>query len=146
MAYPILKNLNFNEEKIKHIQECIISHRYKTENKPKSKEAKILFDADKLDTIGTIGLARAFIWIGKNNAHIYRKVDLNEYIKENLNGKINGRIQDTSKHSINLEYEIKYKFIIDKLHSEKAKEIGRKRLTYFKEFLNNLEKEVNGES
>jgi len=145
MALPILKNLNFSEDKIKHIQECIISHRYRTGNKPKSKEAEILFDSDKLDTIGTIGLARCFVWVGRNNAHIYRDVNIEEYIKENLNGNINGRIQDKTKHSVNIEYETKLKFIIDKLHTRKAKEIGKERLDYFKKFLERLEKEIKGE-
>ncbi|MFH1325997.1 MAG: hypothetical protein ABIH48_00830 [Candidatus Falkowbacteria bacterium] len=36
---------------------------------------KILFDADKLDSLGAIGVARAYIWIGKNRANIYKKVD-----------------------------------------------------------------------
>jgi uncharacterized protein len=98
-----------------------------------------------LDTIGTIGLARCFVWVGKNNAHIYCKVNLDEYIKDNLCGKINGRIQDASKHSVNIEYETKLKFIVDKLHTKKAKEIGKERIDYFKSFLDRLEKEINGD-
>ena len=100
MAKPILNNLGYSKDKIKHIQDCIISHRYRTENKPQTKEAKIVFDADKLETVGAIGIARAFVWTGKNNAHIYKKVDIDKYAKENLGGKINGRIQDKTKHSL----------------------------------------------
>jgi len=145
MAYSILKNLDFTEDKIKHIQDCIITHRYRTGNIPQTKEAEILFDADKLDTIGVVGLARCFIWVGKNNAYLYRKVDIEDYIKENLGGSIKGRIQDASKHSVNIEYETKLKFIVDKLHTNKAKEIGKERIEYFKNFLDKLEKEINGE-
>jgi uncharacterized protein len=145
MAEEILKKLKFPNDKIQHVKECILTHRYRTGNIPQTLEAEILFDADKLDTIGTIGLARCFVWVGKNNAHIYRKVNLEDYIKENLNGKINGRIQDASKHSVNIEYETKLKFIVDKLHTEKAKEIGKERIDYFKSFLDRLEKEINGE-
>lgn len=145
MAEQILKKFNFPEDKIKHIQDCIITHRYRTGNLPKTLEAKILFDADKLDTIGTIGLARCFVWVGKNNAQIYRKVNLNDYIKENLGGSIKGRIQDASKHSVNIEYETKLKFIVEKLHTQKAKKIGKERLDYFKNFLEKLEKEINGD-
>lgn len=145
MAAPILKNLNFSEDKIKHIQDCIISHRYKTENKPKSIEAKILFDADKLDSIGAIGIARSFCWVGKNNANIYRKPNINEYVKENMNGKINGRIQDKTKHSPQIEFAVKSKFLIDKLFTKTAKEICRERIIFFENFLNRLEQEINGE-
>jgi len=66
-------------------------------------------------------------------------------MKENLSGKINGRIQDKTKHSFQIEYETKIKFIADKLYTEKAKEIGKKRIEYFKSFLDNLEKEIRGE-
>jgi len=145
MAEPILQQMGYSAEKIKHIQDCIISHRFKTENKPKTIEAKILFDADKLDANGAIGLARMFIWIQNNKAHIYRKVNIDDYIKENLCGKINGRIQDKSKHSPQIEYEIKIKFLIDRLHTETAKEICKDRSAFFKEFLDRLEKEINGQ-
>ena len=35
---------------------------------PETLEAKILYDADKLDAIGAIGIGRTFVWTGKNNA------------------------------------------------------------------------------
>ncbi|OYT32331.1 phosphohydrolase [Candidatus Woesearchaeota archaeon] len=145
MAVPILKNLGFSDDKIKHVQECIVSHRYRTGHKPKTKEAQILFDADKLDTLGAIGVARAFVWVGRNNAKIYADYDLEEYVKNNLGGEINGRIQDKTKHSPQIEFETKLKFLQDKLHTRKAKEICKERLEFFKSFLNRLEKEVKGE-
>lgn len=146
MAGPILREFRVSENRIKHIQDCIISHRYKTENQPKTIEAKILFDADKLDAIGAIGIARAFVWVGNNKAKIYYKPEsLEQYIKENLNGKINGRIQDKSKHSFQIEFETKIKFIVDKLYTEKAKELGKERTKFFKDFLDRLEKETRGE-
>jgi len=110
MAEPILRDLDFSEDKIKHIKECIISHRYKTDNRPKTEEAKILFDADKLDALGALGIARDFVWIGRNKAKIYSKADIEEYIKDNLvGGKINGRIKDKTRHSPQIEFEIKQK-------------------------------------
>ena len=146
MAAPILENLDFPSEKIKHIQDCIISHRYKNKREPETIEAKILFDADKLDTLGAIGAARSFIWIGKNNAHIFRKVNLEEYIKENIEGgRISGRIKDKTKHSTQIEYEIKYKFLADKMYIKKGKEIAKERTKYLKSFLDRLEREINGE-
>lgn len=146
MAVPILQELGFPEEKIQHVKECITSHRYKTENKPKTKEAQILFDADKLDAIGAIGVARGFVWIGRNNAKIYRKVNLDEYAKENLvGGKIDGRIKDKSKHCPQVEFETKIKFLADRMHTAKGKALAKERLDFSKSFLERLEKEVNGE-
>jgi uncharacterized protein len=147
MAGPILKKLRFSPGKIKHIQECIISHRFKTENRPKTKEAEILFDADKIDAIGATGIARGFVWVGRNNAKIYTDInDIDKYIKNNLvGGKINGRIQDKTKHSPQIEFEIKLKFIADKLYTKKAKKIAKERIKFLKDFLDRLEREVKGE-
>lgn len=145
MAVPILKNLGFSEEKIKHIQDCIVSHRYRTGNEPKTKEAQILFDVDKLDVVGAIGIARSFVWVGRNNAKIYADANIDEYIKDNLGGKINGRIQDKTKHSPQIEFETKLRFLTDKLYTIKAKEMCKERLEFYRSFLDRLEKEINGE-
>lgn len=147
MAKPILEKFGFSDDKIKHIQECILSHRYRTNNKPETIEAKIVHDADKLETVGAIGIARAFSWTGKHKAKIYKKVaSIEEYAKENLTeGKINGRIIDKSKHSVHINYETKDKFLLDNLYTESSKRIGKERMTYFKEFLDRLDKEVSGE-
>lgn len=144
MCVPILEEVNFPVEKIKHVQVCIISHRYRTGYIPQTKEAQILFDADKLDTIGAIGIARSFIWVGRNNAKIYSDVDIEKYVEDNLGGKINGRIQDKTKHSPQIEYKTKLKYLAEKLHTDKAKEICKKRTEYFENFLKRLEQEIKG--
>ena len=145
MAVPILKDLGFPDEKIRHIQDCIASHRYRTGDKPETKEAQILFDADKLDSLGAIGIARSFVWVGRNNAKIYTNGDIEEYIRNNLGGDINGRIQDKTKHSPQIEFETKLKFLVDSLYTEKAKETGKERAEFYKKFLDRLEREINGD-
>lgn len=144
ICVPILKEISFPAKKIKHVQDCIISHRYRTGHTPKTREAQILFDADKLDTIGAIGIARSFVWVGRNNARIYSNVDINKYIEENLGGKINGRIQDKTKHSPQIEYKTKLKFLAEKLYTDKAKEICKERIEFFENFLKRLEQEIRG--
>lgn len=144
MVEPILNNLGYSKDKIKHIQDCIISHRYRTENKPKTKEAKIIFDADKLETVGAIGIARAFVWVGRNNAHIYKNADINEYVKKNLGGKINGRIQDKTKHSPQINWETKDKHILNYLYTDKAKQVAKDRMIFSENFFKRLEGEING--
>ena len=147
MARPILEKFEMSPDKIKHVQECILSHRYRTHNKPETIEAKIVHDADKLETVGAIGIARAFSWIGKHRARIYKKVDsIEDYAKENLSGgEIKGRIMDKSKHSVWINYETKDKFLLENLYTESAKKIGQDRLAYYKDFLDRLDREVAGE-
>jgi len=146
MAEPILRDLGYEENKIKHIQDCILSHRYRNNREPKTKEAEIIFDADKLEVLGAIGIARAFVWTGKNRSNIYKKVDdIEEYAKENLGGSIKGRIQDKTKHSPQINWETKDKYIIDILHTDTAKEIAKERMKFSIEFFDRLEKEIEGE-
>lgn len=145
LCVPILKKVDFPNEKISRVQECIASHRSRSENDQKTIEAKILFDADKLDGLGAIGMARAFIWVGENGAQMYRDIDAETYAKENLGGKLNGRIRDKTRHSPQLEYKTRTIFIIEKLHTAQAKKIGKERLAYLENFLKRLEREIKGE-
>jgi uncharacterized protein len=145
IAEPILRELGFAEDEIKHICDCIVTHRYRTDNKPQTKEAEIVFDADKLETVGAVGISRMMAWVGKNRASIYRDVDVDEYAKENLGGLIKGRIRDKSKHSPQIQWKTKDKFILDFLHTDKAKEIARERLAFSEMFLERLEKEIKGD-
>lgn len=146
MAEKILRNLGYQEEKIKQIRHCIIAHRFRSGNEPKTKEAKILFDADKLDVLGAIGVARSLAIAGRYGEKIYLDISINRYIKENLvGGKANGRIKDTSKHAPNLEYELKFKHIPEKLYTQKAKKIAKERLRFMGQFFKRLKKEIDDE-
>ena len=144
IAVIILKKFGYSKEKIDKIVNCILAHRYRAGVRPETKEAKILFDADKLECVGAIGVARSFVWVGRNYAKIYTDIDTNEYIKDNLGGKTNGRIQDKTKHSPYVEFETKLKFLPDKLYTQKARQIAKERTKFFKNFLKRLEKEIKG--
>jgi uncharacterized protein len=145
MAGKILRKLGFSDKKIEHIKHCILTHRYRRSDRPETKEAKILFDADKLDSLGAIGVARSFAWAGRHNAYLYRIADINKYIRQNLGGKINGKIRDKTEHSPQIEYKTKLKFLLKRLYTSKARKIGRERMKYLREFLRKLEKEIKGE-
>jgi uncharacterized protein len=146
-AEIILRDLNFSEEKIQKIKHCILSHRFRGINqKPETKEAQILFDADKLDSCGALSIARGFIWVGRNNAKIYTDVNIDEYIRDNLGGEITGKIKDKTKHSVQIEHETKIKHLEDKFFTQKAKQIYKERMVFCEMFLDRLEKEIRGEA
>ncbi len=147
MALPILKKAGFSEEKISHIQACIRTHRYRTGEKPSTKEAMILFDADKIDTVGAIGTARSCVWISKHKAPWYTdmaKIDIDHYLKTNHSGSREGKIQDKSKHSMYLDYEFKSRYLPEKMYTEKGREIARLRVAFYRSFLDQMEKEFKG--
>ncbi|MFZ2193014.1 MAG: HD domain-containing protein [Candidatus Moraniibacteriota bacterium] len=145
MSEKILISLNYPKDKIEKIKKCILSHRYKTESRAQTIEEKILFDADKLDSLGAIVIMRAGMWLGRNNANIFPKMTLEKYIKENLvGGKINGRIKDASKHCIYYEHEIKNKKLPGAMHTKSGKKIAKERLKFLDKFLDRLKKEAEG--
>jgi uncharacterized protein len=147
MAESILKGLGCPEERIELIKDCIITHRFRSGNRPISKEAKILFDADKLDVIGAIGIARSFIIAGEYGERLYADVSIDEYAKDNLvGGKSDGRIKEMSKHAPNLEFESKFKHIPDELFTPEAKKIAKPRLEFMRHFFERLRNEICGET
>ena len=57
-AYYFLIENGFSAEFADHVRHCILTHRFRVARPPQSLEAKILFDADKLDVTGALGIAR----------------------------------------------------------------------------------------
>jgi uncharacterized protein len=141
MAGKILEDLGYSKEKIEKIKHCISAHRFKGNFRPKTIEAKILSDADKIDVYGAIGVVRSSCWIGENKAKIYSDTPLSKYVKENL---VNGIIKDKSKHALNIEYKIKLKHISKRLFTKKAKDIAKERIEFMNQFFSRLEKEIRG--
>ena len=71
MATPLIQAVFLPEEKKKNILHCIRSHRFRGDCTPETREAKVLFDADKLDAIGAVGVARAFLFAGEVGAKLH---------------------------------------------------------------------------
>jgi uncharacterized protein len=71
MAAVLLEELNLDEACKLNIIHCIRSHRYRNDHRPESIEARILFDADKLDAIGAVGVARAYLFAGELGACLH---------------------------------------------------------------------------
>lgn len=133
MARKILEKYGFDEEKINKVCHCIETHRSKINRMPESLEAKILFDADKLDSIGAIGIGRTFSFAGHIGAKVHNKgTDLSK-VKEYT-------LDDT----VWREYEFKLKFVIKKVYTKEGKRIAKGRHDFMKEFFDRLNKEVDG--
>lgn len=133
MARKILKEVNFPKEKINNTIHCIEVHRFKKNMKTESLEAKILQDADRLDIIGAIGIARVFARGGWSNMPIY---DPTITPKKRYDGK--------STTSVNHIYE-KILKVKDTFSTDTAKKMAEERHEFVEQFLERLLKEWNGE-
>lgn len=67
LANRILKEKEYSQEKIEKIVKIILRHPLPLKNKLETLEEKIVWDADKIDLLGVIGIVRAFHWGGTTN-------------------------------------------------------------------------------
>ncbi len=72
MALLFLREQGWEESRAAHVSACILTHRFRKGREPGSIEAKILFDADKLDACGAVGIARTLLYQGKMGEPLYR--------------------------------------------------------------------------
>ena len=71
LAVSIVEKLPLTDGQKDNILHCIRSHRFRGSHKPQTPEAMALFDADKLDAIGAVGVARAFLFAGEVGARLH---------------------------------------------------------------------------
>ena len=126
-AYNWLIENNYDSTFAQSVAECILCHRYRGNNIPKTVEAKILYDADKLDAAGLIGIARTLQFKGTIGEPIYT-------VK-------NGKVQDgTDKgnQSFFTEYIYKLSKVYDKMTTATGKKIAIEMKSEAERFYNEL--------
>ena len=142
-ARNFLESIHINEPIIQHIESIItnISFKNSLDSRSKkftSKEMEVIQDADRLDAIGAIGIARAFNYGGFKNREIY-----NPEIKPVINQSKDVYKKSTSP-TINHFYE-KLLLLKDKMNTKTGKKIAEKRYAFMEQYLAQFYKEWNGE-
>ncbi len=124
----LIKN-QVDEDKIQLICSEIskISFRGTGKNIPDTLEGRIVQDADRLDALGAIGIARTFAYGGSRNRAMYLPQENENY-----------------KSSSVAHFYDKLLKLSDLMNTEKAKHIAMQRTNYLKEFLNEFYDEING--
>ncbi len=133
LAGPILERLGYRQETINKICHCIRAHRYRGACKPQSLEAKILFDADKLDSIGAIGIGRAFLFAGQIGACLHNP-ELDPGQTESYSR------QDTAYR----EFQVKMKRVRGRLLTAEGAKIASERHRFMEIFFDRLNSEIYG--
>ncbi|MFA5248620.1 MAG: HD domain-containing protein [Patescibacteria group bacterium] len=137
LAGKILKKYKIDQDLIENVLHCIISHRYRNEHIPKTIEAKVLFDADKLDSIGAIGIGRDFLFAGYLGNALYTG-------NEKKLVKTKKSYSYTTDDTAVMEYEFKLKNIKDKILTKTGKVIARKRHNFMVDYFKRFWLEVDG--
>jgi len=133
MAPKILKKYNLPKEKINNIIHCIRVHRYSLGLKPETKEAEIIQDADRLDSLGAICIARVFGYSGEKNRpfHVPKSRPKKKYA-------------GPSETSINHFFEKILNIKPENFNTKLARQIAKKRYGFIKVFVDRFLNEWEG--
>ena len=132
LAEDILQSYGYPQDEITQICYCIRMHSYSKKFVPASIEGKILQDADRLDALGAIGIARTFSVGGSENRKLYnandpfyrtiREVDDIQWTLDHFQTKL-----------LKLEYS---------MHTKMGKKMAQERTSFMLLFIRQLQKEI----
>lgn len=116
-----------------NIVHCVRTHRFRGDSRPETLEAKVLFDADKLDAIGAVGIGRAFQFAGEVGATLHNPFadpDKTEpYSRE-----------DTAYR----EYRVKLSRIRERMLTNEGRRLAEARHSFMEVFFDRFLEEVSG--
>jgi uncharacterized protein len=132
-ARVFLLQHGFSGEFAEQVAHCILAHRFRKANPPQSIEAKILFDADKLDATGAIGMARTLQFKADTKSAIYTL---------RPDGTVsNGEEEEGS--SFFREYQFKLKKLYDRFYTSAGARMAQQRQKIAHDFYESLYREVS---
>jgi uncharacterized protein len=132
VAENILQSYGYSQNQINQICYCIRAHSYSKRLVPASLEGRILQDADRLDALGAIGIARTFSVGGSENRTFYNDNDPFCRSDRDLDD-----MQWTLDH-----FQTKLLKLQDFMHTETAKKVAKERTRFMKLFIRQLQKEI----
>ncbi len=136
-ARQVLATEGWPEERIAAVEHAVQAHRFRdNRQQPQTLEAKILFDADKLDAIGAIGVARAVAYAVLAQQPIFAQPS-----EQFLN---TGRTQEGEAHSAYHEYLFKLRKLKERLFTPAAKRIAQERHDFMVAYFERLQDEIKG--
>jgi uncharacterized protein len=133
MAGEILARHGAPRPLAKRVRECVVQHRFRKGTPPRSLEAKILFDADKLDALGAVGIGRTFLFAGEVGARMHNTAAEARKAKAYSSG-------DTAFR----EYLVKLRHLPGKMTTPEGRRMARERAAYMENFFRRLNAETKG--
>jgi uncharacterized protein len=133
LAQSILESFDFSDDQKKNIIHCIAAHRFRKPPEPETLEARVVFDADKLDAIGAIGIARAYLFAGELGARLHNP-DIN--------------VEQAPAYSENdtgyREYRVKLRLIKERMMTTSGRQLARARHKFMELFFRRFLAEYEG--
>ena len=127
-------------DKAEAVAQAILQHRFRSGPPPASLEARCLFDADKLDSIGAIGAARAFAYAGHVGQRLWAEVTP-DYAERFAQGATL-----PGEHSSNHEFVVKLSQLRDRMTTRTGRAIAEGRHSVMVSFYERLAREARGQA
>jgi len=137
-AGEVLKQEGWSEGRIRAVQHCIRAHRFRHNGeKPQTLEAKVLFDADKLDVLGAIGAARTIAYAALDGMPSYAEPSA-QFIQT-------GQEEPGEPHSSYHEYLFKLVKVKELIFTASGRKLAEARHAFLVSFYEELRAECRGE-
>ncbi len=133
MAEKLTAPLPLTRAQKENIVHCVRTHRFRGGQVPRTLEAKVLFDADKLDSIGAVGVARAYLFAGEVGARLH-----------NPNNDIENTRPYSEEDTGYREFKLKLCRIEDRIMTEEGKRLARERHEFMEIFFKRFLEEYEG--
>ena len=134
LAYDFLVAQGLDGERAEMIRHCVLTHRFRNDRAPESVEARILYDADKLDSIGAVGIGRAFLFSGEVGARLH-----------NTDGAVHLTEAYSSEDTAFREFTVKLRHVRDRMLTAEGRRLAEERHEFMEEFFERLRLEIAGE-
>ncbi len=112
----MLTEEGWEPKRVEAVVHCIRVHRFRSQEKPATLEAKILFDADKLDVNGAFGVARTIGYAVQSGQPIFSEPSSN-FLER-------GEAEPGEPHSAYHEYLYKLRHVRDRMYTEPARRLA----------------------
>ena len=132
-AYCFLVEHGFAEEFASRVRDCIRTHRFRKNDQPNSVEGMILFDADKLDVVGAIGIARTLVYKGTVSDPLYTR-NPDGSISDGAEGEVSSFFR---------EYKFKLEKLYDRFYTDRGRELALQQKAAAESFYKSLFDEVS---
>lgn len=143
MAAELLSGTLFPQESISAVQQAIREHRMTGGMIPGTLEGRILYDADKIDCLGAIGIGRLYMITGRYNQKIYSPVP--EDVIEPIDPMLIRSLRRRPDYSPSIEFQLLMANLPERMMTPTGRELAQERYSFMEAFFTRLRKEVQGE-
>jgi uncharacterized protein len=143
MAGELLAGTAFPQESIPLVRQAIREHRMTGGIMPSTLEGRILYDADKIDCLGAIGIGRLYIITGRYNQKVYSPIP--DDIIEPIDPMLIRSLRRRPDYSPSIEFQLLFANLPDRMTTPTGRELAHERYDFMEAFFTRLRKEVQGE-